>query len=621
MTSQHLPEQSFFQMVAAISGAFAQAAAADIDAVIEQALAAIGEFYQADRCYLFKFSDDLTTASNTHEWCAAGVSPQLAMLQNLPSAEFGTWYVQWQAGLPAVIPEVAALPEQSPEYQLLAAQSVQSVLMLPLHSRNRLVGMLGLDIVHSQQHWSAEQIAGMQLIAGNISGALIRQLVELRAESLALYDPVTGLANRQLMIDRIHQAQLQSNRSQHYSALLFIDIDDFKTLNDSLGYNTGDRVLRLVGQALAAVLPKGDTVGRLNADEFLVLTEMLSTNRAAAVEEVTALAAQLQQAVQGNEALQQIRPKNTLSLGATLFLGDGQEVDVLITQADMAMHQVKPKGGNALAFFDSELQFQASRRLLLAHELRYALLEDQFELYYQPQLVHPGMVIGAEVLLRWRHPKRGVLGPYEFIDFAEESGLIVAIGEQVLRKACAQLASWQRQPGLTRLELSVNISARQFRQPEFTQTVISILEETCIDASTLKLELTESMLVDDFDHVVAKMQQLQQFGIRFALDDFGTGYSSLVYLKRLPLYQLKIDRGFVIDLLQDENQQALVRTIILLGQTLGLEVLAEGVETAAQLQGLLHLGCFHYQGYHFAKPLPLNEFEHFLQQHNANLYR
>lgn len=618
---QYRSEPSFLQMVATISGAFAQAAAAEIDTVIDQALAAIGHFYQADRCYLFKFADDLATASNTHEWCAAGVTSQLSELQNLSSAEFGTWYTQWQAGMPAVISDVQALPPDSAEYQLLAPQGIQSLLMLPLRSHNRLLGMLGLDVVRCSQQWSNEHVAGMQLIAGNICGALLRQQVERRAESLALFDPITGLANRQLLLDRIHQAQLQSNRSQHYSALLFIDIDDFKTLNDSLGYNTGDRVLKLVGQALAQVLPQGDTVGRLNADEFLVLTEMLSCSRAAAVEEVTALAAQLQQAVLDSQALQQIRPKNTLSIGATLFLGDTQEVDVLITQADMAMHQVKPQGGDALAFFDGELQFQASRRLLLAHELRDALADDQFELYFQPQLVHPGVVMGAEVLLRWRHPTRGLLGPYEFIDFAEESGMIVAIGEQVLRKACRQLALWQQQPARAQLELSVNISARQFRQRDFVQVVQGILKETQIDASALKLELTESMLVDDFDHVVSKMQQLQLHGIRFALDDFGTGYSSLVYLKRLPLYQLKIDRGFIDDLLRDENEQAIVRTIILLGQTLGLEVLAEGVENAGQLKALLQLGCYHYQGFHFAKPLPLAEFEQFLQQHLATLHR
>ncbi|MFN4054411.1 MAG: putative bifunctional diguanylate cyclase/phosphodiesterase [Alishewanella aestuarii] len=618
LTEPHPPADSFFNMVATISGAFVQATAADVDEVINSALAAIGRFYQADRCYLFKFSADLTTASNSHEWCAPGVSPQLEQLQQLPSAAFGEWYRQWTAGFPSILHDINSLPHDSAEYQLLAPQGIQSLLMLPLKSRDRLLGMFGLDIVRNLQQWSAEQIAGLQLIAGNICSALIRQQIEHQAESLAFYDPVTGLANRQLMLDRILQAQLQSSRSQHYAALLFIDIDDFKTLNDSLGYNTGDRVLKLVGQSLQAVLPSGDTVGRLNADEFLILTEMLSTQRAAAVQEVTDLAAALQAAVAQNAALTQLRPKNTLSIGATLFLGDQLDTDVLITQADMAMHQVKAVG-NGLAFFDAEMQLQASRRLLLAHELREAISNDQFELYFQPQLVHPGVVTGAEALLRWRHPTRGILGPYEFIDFAEESGLILPIGELVLRKACQQLALWQRQAGTSRLELSVNISARQFQQPDFTALVIEILQQSGVDAKSLKLELTESMLVDNFEQVVAKMQQLRALGIRFALDDFGTGYSSLVYLKRLPLYQLKIDRGFVDELVQDDNQQAIVRTIIMLGQTLGLEVLAEGVETEAQLKSLLQLGCYHYQGYYFARPLPHSEFEHFLRQHHADL--
>lgn len=612
-------ELAFFKMVASLSGEFAQASGAEIDAVIEQALATIGQFYAADRCYLFRFSDDLTTASNTHEWCEVGVTPQLSLLQQLKSADFGEWFLNWHQGLATIIADVAAFPKDSAEYQLLAAQGIQSLIMLPLRDKSRLLGMFGIDVVRSLQHWSAEQIAGLQLIAGNISGALLRQQVERKAETLTFFDGLTGLANRQLMLDRISQAQLQSRRNQQYAALLFVDIDDFKTLNESLGYSTGDRVLQLVAQQLAQVLPHGDTVGRLSADEFLILTEMLSTDRAQALKAVTDLVAALQTAIASSAALSAIRPLNTLSIGATLFLGDSEDIDVLITQADMAMYQVKQANGNGLAFFDAELQAQANKRILLARELRDAITAQQFELFYQPQLVHPGIVIGAEALLRWRHPRRGLLGPYEFLNFAEESGLIIPIGEIVLQLACQQLANWQVQPGSARLELSVNISAQQFRQRDFVARVKAILLEYAVDAAALKLELTESMLVDDFANVVTKMQQLQELGIRFSLDDFGTGYSSLVYLKRLPLYQLKVDRGFIEDLLTDENDQAIVRTIILLGQTLGLEVLAEGVEFEAQLKSLLQLGCFHYQGYYFARPLPLAEFEQFLQQHNRRL--
>lgn len=613
-------ELAFFNMVAHISGEFAQASGTDIDLAIEHALATIGQFYCADRCYLFRFSDDLNLASNTHEWCAVGVEPQIQVLQQLSSADFGDWYIQWHQGLPTIIADVAAYPEDSPEFQLLSSQGIQSLIMLPIRSKSRLIGMFGVDIVRTTQKWSAEQVAGLQLIAGNICGALLRQQIERQTEKLTFFDSLTGLANRQLMLNRIAQAQLHGKRSKQYAALLFVDIDDFKTLNDSLGYSTGDKVLQIVAKALSDVLPHGDTVGRLNADAFLILTEMLDTDRANAVKAVTCLVEKVQNAVNHNLLLQQIRPKNTLSIGATLFFGDTEEVDVLITQADMAMYQVKQATGNGLAFFDSELQLQANRRIVLAHELRDAIAQQQFELFYQPQVVHPGMVIGAEALLRWRHPIRGLLGPYEFLDFAEESGLIIPIGEIVLKLACQQLAIWQGHPVSARLELSVNISAQQFRQRDFIPMVQAILASTAADPTALKLELTESMLVDDFANVVDKMRQLQQLGIRFSLDDFGTGYSSLVYLKRLPLYQLKIDRGFVEDLLTDENEQAIVRTIILLGQTLGLEVLAEGVESAEQLKALLYLGCYHYQGFYFSKPLPLKDFEHFLQQHNSKMF-
>lgn len=613
-------ELAFFNMVAGISGAFSQVSGQEVDAVIAEALARIGEFYQADRSYIFKFADDLSTASNTHEWCAPNVSAQIDALQQLKSAEFGDWFMAWHQGQSTVIADVEIFDHNSPEYQLLTSQGIQSLLMIPLFTKQRLTGMFGLDIVRSKQLWTPSQVAGLQLIAGNISGALLRQHIERQSEKLAFYDPLTGLANRQLMLDRVVQAQMQSLRSRHYAALLFVDIDDFKSLNDSLGYSTGDEVLTIVARILSELLPHGDTVGRLNADEFLVLTEMLDSDRAQAVKAVTDLVEQIQLAMINSADLKRIRPLTTLSIGATLFLGDTEEVDLLITQADMAMYQVKQSTGNGLTFFDAELQVQANRRTVLAHELRDAINHRQFELFYQPQVVHPGMVIGAEALLRWRHPQRGVLGPADFLDFAEESGLIIAIGEIVLQLACAQLAVWQSHPSTARLELSVNISAQQFRQRDFVPMINAILASHKVDAAALKLELTESMLVDDFANVVEKMQQLQQLGIRFSLDDFGTGYSSLVYLKRLPLYQLKIDRGFIEDLLFDENEQAIVRTIILLGQTLGLEVLAEGVESAEQLKALLHLGCYHYQGYYFAKPLPIADFDRFLQQHHPKMF-
>ncbi|WP_445427630.1 putative bifunctional diguanylate cyclase/phosphodiesterase [Alishewanella sp. HL-SH05] len=610
---------AFFRLVAAISAEFVLSSANEVDDVINKAIARIGMFYGADRCYVFMFSADLVTASNTHEWCASDVSPQKSCLQNLASAEFGGWFSSWQEGEISRIADISVLEHTSNEYQLLASQGIKSLLMIPLRSNTRLIGMFGIDMVKQLQGWPEAEVAGLSLIAGNICGVLLRKEAEEKAESLAFYDPVTGLANRQLMLDRIEQAQRQSHRNQFYVALLFIDVDDFKTLNDSLGFTKGDEVLKLIGQALQSVLPQGDTIGRFSADEFLVLSELFTAERCKAVQAITELAASLQHTVISNQNLMSIREKNTISIGCTLFLGGQHDTDVLITQADLATYQVKQAGGNGLSFFDITLQEQANQRLNLAKELRQALNQAQFELFYQPQLVHPGVVLGAEVLLRWRHPERGLLGPDAFIRFAEETGLIVEIGEYVLFHACKQLAVWQQTPSTARLELSVNISAKQLKQANFSDKVLDIIKHTAIDASALKLELTESVLVEDFDNVVGIMQILQAKGIRFSLDDFGTGYSSLVYLKRLPLYQLKVDRSFVADLLTDENDQAIAKMIILLGQTLGLEVMAEGVETVEQLKTLFKLGCYHYQGYYFSKPLPLNLFEHYLAKASGGL--
>lgn len=607
-------QTEFFTLIADISSSFVLSPAAELDHIINQALCRIGQFFQADRCYLFQFDQHLAYAANTHEWCATGVTSQKEALQKLPTSTFGHWFTTLSQSQAIPINDISQLDPLSDEYQLLAVQGIQSVLMLPLVAHGSFLGMFGIDLVSSQCCWTEQHISAMSLIAGNISGSLLRQRAEQKAESLAFYDPVTQLPNRRLILDRLQQTLANINRQHSYAAVLFIDLDNFKHFNDSHGHEQGDLLLRQVATALQQTVRDGDTVGRFGADEFVLIIEQLAPNSAEAAEAVKRVAQKVMQAVQQPYQWQHIRYHNSVSIGASLFNDQHHSADMLITQADMAMYQAKAAGRSCLYFYDATLQQKANQRSVLDNELRQAIKAQQFELFYQLQVDASGMALGAEALIRWQHPQRGLVAPVEFISFAEESGLIVAIGEWVLQAACQQLTLWQQHASTACLTLSVNISASQFQQPDFVSRVSSILQHSGARACKLKLELTESLLIINIGDVIEKMQQLAALGVSFALDDFGTGYSSLAYLKRLPLTQLKIDRSFVRDILIDSNDEAIARMVIALGNTLGLEVLAEGVETLEQLAALQQLGCYQYQGYWFGKPLPIDAFYSALQQ-------
>lgn len=611
MTALPAEQSRFFQLVADMSNSLVQSSAGGLDKAIDDALAQIGRYFNADRSYLFQFDPGMTVADNTHEWCADNVSAQKHLLQGLPAATFGDWFSTLQQGQPVHICDIKQLQPNSAEYQLLASQGICSVLMLPMQTQHNVAGLFGLDLVRNHYHWSAGEIAALQLIAGNICGALLRQKAERKAESLALYDQLTGLANRQLTLDRLQQAIANASRQQQFSAVLFIDLDNFKQFNDSYGYAQGDLLLQHVASSIQQSLRQGDTLGRFAADEFVVILQQLSASSVDAISAVKAVAEKLMQQVQQQYRHQHIRYHPGISIGISLFNDASHSADMLITQADMAMFQAKAAGRNCLQFFDPLLQANATSRSELDNALRQAIAEQQFVLHYQLQFNAQRQAIGAEALVRWQHPQQGLVSPAGFIAYAEQSGLILAIGYLVLQQACRQLQLWQ-QGGLTAFTVAVNISARQFKQPDFVERVTQILQQSGARACGLKLELTESMLISDMEEVITKMQQLAAIGVEFALDDFGTGYSSLAYLKKLPLSQLKIDRSFVRDILKDSNDEAIARMIIALGAALGLTVLAEGVETEPQRQKLLALGCQQFQGYLLSKPLSIQEVQQVL---------
>ena len=448
---------------------------------------------------------------------------------------------------------------------------------------------------------------------GTLSDITLRKAAEEQIRQLAFFDPLTELPNRRLLMDRLQHALTSSERTKHNGALLFIDLDNFKTLNDTRGHDQGDQLLRQAAQRLSGCIRECDTVARLGGDEFLVVLENLDISLATAAADVRAVGEKIVSVLNQTYQLGDFDFNSTASVGVALFCGVGLSVDELLKQADLAMYQAKAAGRNGLRFFDPAMQAVVNARAALEVDLRMAIAHQQFELHYQPQVNKQGLVTGAEALLRWPHAARGMVSPASFIPLAEETGHILPLGRWVLETACQQLVAWSQQPLLDNLVLAVNVSPRQFREANFAENVLALLAATGANPQRLKLELTESMLVDNLEDMAAKMAALQAVGIGLSLDDFGTGYSSLSYLKRLPLDQLKIDQSFVRDVLTDPSDAAIARTVVALAHNLGLDVMAEGVETLAQKEFLAQCGCHAYQGYLFSRALPAKQFAEFVQ--------
>lgn len=433
---------------------------------------------------------------------------------------------------------------------------------------------------------------------------------ENEIRQLAFYDPLTKLPNRRLLSERLKHAVKMSARSGKEAALLFLDLDNFKALNDTLGHAIGDQLLQQVAERLLACVREQDTVARLGGDEFVVMLENLGQHSLAAVEHVEVIANKILTTLNLPYQLAQYPYKNTPSIGVVLFNGRRQQTDdELLKQADIAMYQAKKAGRNSIRFFNPEMQQSINARIAMEFALRKAIEQKQFRLYLQSQVDQHGSIIGAEVLIRWQHPELGLLTPNDFIPLAEETGLILLLGQWVIEESCQLLKSWQAKDAFRALVLSINVSAKQFQQADFIDKLRVAVQSYAIKPGLLKLELTESMLLGDVEDVISKMTALKAIGIQFSLDDFGTGYSSLQYLKRLPLQQLKIDKSFIDDIVIDPSDQAIARTIIVMAQTLGLDVIAEGVETVEQRHILLEIGCMYYQGYLFGKPMPIERFE------------
>ena len=451
-----------------------------------------------------------------------------------------------------------------------------------------------------------------------------RKYSEELIRQLAYYDPLTGLANRLLFNDQVTQATLASKRTGHYGALLLLDLDNFKSLNDTYGHGAGDLLLIEVARRLKSCVREVDAVGRLGGDEFVVLLKDLAQDEVKAKQQVVVLAEKIRGllaapylltlAADADRLQQVIKHHCTASLGVALFLGTAITREGCIKRADIAMYEAKNSGRNTVCFYNSLMQVEQTNHVIFEEDMRKAVFDKQFRLYYQAQVKSKSEVTGVEALLRWQHPTRGWVSPAEFIPTAEKTGLILPLGLWVLETACTQLALWATQAATAHLTMAVNVTARQFQQGDFVEQLIAVLERTGANPLQLKLELTESVLITDVESVIVKMKLLKDKGISFSLDDFGTGYSSLSDLKRLPLSQLKIAQELVRDILIDPDDMGIVRMVIALADSMGLTAIAEGVETEAQRDFLEMLGCTRYRGFLFCSPVPIEEFEVFLKR-------
>jgi diguanylate cyclase (GGDEF)-like protein/PAS domain S-box-containing protein len=444
-------------------------------------------------------------------------------------------------------------------------------------------------------------------MVGVVQDITERKIAEERIQYLAYYDALTGLPNRALFTDRLQHAVIDANRRERLVGVMFLDVDRFKDVNDSLGHETGDHLLKAVAERLTAVVRKGDTVARLGGDEFTIILAGM-----AHVDDAARVAQKILEVFEQPFHVAQREFHMTASLGITLYPFDDSDISHLLRNADIAMYRAKEAGRNTYQFYTAEMTAKASERLALKNDLQRAFKQHEFSLVYQPIVsFQENRILGVEALLRWRHPERGLITPDQFIGLTEETGLIVVLGEWVLRTACQQCVAWYRR-GFPELQMAVNLSARQFRHAHLADTVQTVLEQTGLDARRLGLELTESVLLEHDETTTSSLRTLSSVGVSLVIDDFGIGYSSLSYLRRFPIRTLKIDRSFTHGIPTDPDSTAIAASIITLAHSLGMKVIAEGVETAEQLEFLRRQGCDAYQGFRFSKPLPPDDMERLL---------
>lgn len=598
----------FQRLISDISSDFVSVNQLNIDEKIYDMLHKIGRFFQVDRTYIFLINHQDSTMTYSHEWCNEGITPEVEAIQNVPLDVFPWWMEQLGSNKLVSIEDVSKLPDEAAvEKDQLTQQGVKSAIVIPIEENGQMLGFMGLDSVRSFKTWSNYHINLLKILSNLLADSLIKIKSEKKIEYMAYYDHLTSLPNRTLFSDRLTQAIHLAKRNKTYIGVIFIDLDSFKIVNDTIGHSAGDTVLREVSRGMEQRLRKTDTVARFGGDEFLALVNNLADN-----EDIIKIVENLIEVFEHPFNVSGQEFYVTGSAGVAVYPFDGEDAETLVKNADIAMYIAKSRGKNQYALCTEDMKDEVKQNIKLSNYLYRVQERDELVLYYQPQVkLNTGQIVGLEALLRWNHPEMGMIFPDAFIHLAEMNGTINSIGEWVLKTAARQNRLWQDK-GYPHLRMAVNLSVVQFNNPSFVSNVERILQETGLNPKYLELEITESVATKDAANIVDALNRLKQLGVSISIDDFGTEYSSLNRIKELPIDRIKIDMQFVQGIEGNEKDQAITKVIINLAKNLGLEVLAEGVETAPQLEFLNQRMCDEVQGYYYYRPMPAEEIEKLL---------
>lgn len=602
---------AFQEMVSEVLFDFVNVNQENYEDKVNDMLEKVGVFFNVDRIYLFTIDQHNQTMTYSNEWCNTEITEELGTIKDVPLTTFAWWVDQLNKNKLVYIKDVDLMPaEANSEHEQLLKQGVQSLVSVPVIGDGEMLGFIGIDAVLGKRNWSEENIEMLTIMANILYGGLMQIEADAEIEFMAYYDNLTNLPNRFLFEDRVKQAIYLSKRTGKYIAVLFIDLDNFKTVNDTIGHRGGDDLLKQVAKGLSETVRKTDTVARFGGDEFMIMIDNISDYSI-----ITDISDKIMQIfadlfmVEGQEFLV------TASAGIALYPIDGEDTNTLIKNADIAMYEAKAKGRNQYALCTRSIKDEVQKNMELSNDLYYALEKDEFFVHYQPQIdLATNTIRGVEALLRWDHPTRGVIAPDIFIPIAEETGLINSIGEWVLRTAARQNKKWQDM-GLPPMAMAVNLSAVQVINPRIVENIEKIITETGLAPEYIELEITESIAIEEADYVVDILNDLKKVGVSIAIDDFGTKYSSLSRLKMLPIDRIKIDMQFIQGIEVNEKDRAITMVIIKLAKSLGINVLAEGVETAPQLEYLNQEMCESTQGFYHYKPMSADKIEETLKSY------
>ncbi|MEG6521948.1 EAL domain-containing protein [Desulfotomaculum sp. 1211_IL3151] len=602
---ENIYQIEFQKLISDISFNFISVNQINIDEKVNDMLYKIGHFFQVDRAYIFLINRKSTTMTYAYGWCSEGISPETEAIQNVPTDVFLRWLEQLSTEKLVYIEDVRKLPDEaSAERELLIEQGVKSVVVIPIEENGELLGFMGLDSVRLFKSWSRYHIELLRILSNLLADGLIKINSEKEIEYMAYYDQLTGLPNRTLFSDHLARAIQLAKRNEKFIGVIFMDLDSFKMVNDTMGHNAGDTLLRAVAQGLAQRLRKTDTVARFGGDEFLILVNHFADN-----EDVIKVADTIMKMFEHPFEVQGQEFFITGSAGVAVYPFDGDDAETLIKNADIAMYIAKSKGKNQYELCTAEMKDEVKQNIKISNSLYRVQERGELTVYYQPQVkLQTGQITGLEALLRWNHPEMGMIPPNVFIPLAEMNGTINSIGDWVLKTAISQNKRWQEK-GFPHLRLAINLSIIQFRNPYFAENLDKLIKEIGLNPKCIELEITESVATKEAGHIVDTLTKLKQLGVSISIDDFGTEYSSLNRLKVLSIDRIKIDMQFVQGIENSEKDRAITKVVINLAKSLGLEVLAEGVETARQLDFLKQKLCDEVQGYYYYKPMPAEEIE------------